>query len=64
MLTYCSNAVIILSILDTLCEGVGRQALEKIIFESPRVLTIVILPYSDKSLCDYKLIIFCIFVAF
>ena len=28
------------------------------------VLAIVILPYSDKSLCDHKFNIFCIFVAF
>ena len=47
-----------------MCGGVGRQALEKIVFESPRVLAIVILPYSDKSLCYHKLNIFCIFVAF
>ena len=32
-----------------MCEGVVRQALEKIISESPRVFAIVILPYSDKS---------------
>ena len=63
-LLFRTNAVTILSILDTMCEGVGRQALEKIIFESPRVLAIVILPYSDKSLCDHKLNIFCILVAF
>ena len=48
-LLFQTNAVTILSILDTMSEGVGRQALEKIIFESPRVLAIVILPYSDKS---------------
>ena len=50
-LLFQTNAVAILSILDAMCGGVERQALEKIIFESPRVLAIVILPYSDKSLC-------------
>ena len=35
-LLFRTNAVTILSILDTMCEGVGRQALEKIIFRQSK----------------------------
>ena len=35
-LLFQTNAVTILSILDTMCEGVGRQALEKIIFRQSK----------------------------